>query len=302
MADLSKTQRTIKKWLIYPVQAIFVYALYYILRNIPIRIAAGMGAFIFKLIGPLTKAHKTALNNLKHAFPDWTEDKRKEVALGVWDNLGRGAGEYMQVDQLQVEGPNARIEVEGLEHLLKARDSGERYILFSAHMANWEVISVSATRYKILLTNVYRSASNPYVDKLTRKIRSNFAGTLIPKGRKGARKLITEFKNGKPLGMLVDQKLNEGVSIPFFGRDCMTASAPAELSIRFDCPLIPTQVIRLAGSKFKVIFYPPMEKPNTGNLKEDSLNLLKQVNLTLEKFIKEHPDQWLWVHKRWPKD
>lgn len=302
MAQLSASHRNLKKWIIYPIQALFVYALYYLLRIMPVTWAANAGAILFKLVGPFTKAHKTALTNLKHAFPELNTAEHKKIATGVWDNLGRGAGEYMQVDCLQIDGPNARIEVEGAEHLLKARDSKERYILYSAHMANWEVISVSATRLGVLLTNVYRAASNPYVDNLTRKIRSNFAGTLIPKGRKGARLLITEFKNGKPLGMLVDQKLNEGQAIPFFGRDCMTATAPAELAVRFNCPIIPTQVIRLPNSRFKVIFYPPMEKPNTGILKDDSVALLKEMNLTLEGWIREHPEQWLWVHKRWPNE
>lgn len=301
MAQLSETQRKIKKWFVYPIQALFVYFFYYLLRLIPVTWAANAGAFLFRLVGPITSAHKTAHKNLKHAFPEWDEGKISKVVDDVWNNLGRGAGEFMQLDRMQITGPNANIEVHGEEHLIKARDSKKEFICYSAHMANWEVTSVTATRLGVRLANVYRSASNPYVDTLTRQIRSHYSGTLIPKGRKGARALISEFKKGNPLGMLVDQKLNEGKEVPFFGRNCMTATAPAELAIRFDCPIIPVQIIRLPKSRFKVVFHPPMKKPNTGNLHVDSLELVKDMNLTLETWIREHPEQWLWVHKRWPK-
>ncbi|MTI10839.1 lysophospholipid acyltransferase family protein [Curvivirga aplysinae] len=301
MAHTSERHRQIKRWLIYHRQAVFVYAFYYLLRFVPVTIAAAFGAFIFRIIGPYMSAHKTALRNLEMAFPEKSPKEREKIAREVWDNLGRGAGEYMQVDTFTDKGENPRILIEGAEHLIAARDSGERFIIFSAHMANWEVATIVAALHNVYLTNVYRHASNPYVDKLIRKIRGKFTGTLIPKGRKGAKQLFIHFKKGAPLGMLVDQKLNEGIPVPFFGEDCMTATAPAELALRFDCPIIPTQLIRLPGSRFKVIINPPMEKPNTGDMKADTLTLLTEINKTMEGWIRENPGQWFWVHKRWPR-
>jgi KDO2-lipid IV(A) lauroyltransferase len=101
--------------------------------------------------------------------------------------------------------------------------------------------------------------------------------------------------------MLVDQKMNDGVPIPFFGRDAMTAPAVAQFATRFKCPLVPARVERLNGANFRVTVYPPMEFPHTEDGHGDNRLLLIRINEVLESWIRERPDQWLWVHRRWPE-
>ena len=102
------------------------------------------------------------------------------------------------------------------------------------------------------------------------------------------------------MAMLVDQKMNDGISVPFLGREAMTAPALAELALKKNCPIVPARVERLKGAHFRVTFYPPLEKPNSGDRKTDILSIMTEVNLILGAWITEQPEQWLWIHNRWP--
>ena len=123
---------------------------------------------------------------------------------------------------------------------------------------------------------------------------------MFPKGPKGSIKMLRALKEGHSLAMLVDQKMNDGIAVPFFGRDAMTAPAIAEFALRYDMPLIPARVIRTQGAHFKATIYPPLTCKKTGDTEKDVLTIMTTVNATLESWIRENPEQWFWVHKRWP--
>ena len=101
--------------------------------------------------------------------------------------------------------------------------------------------------------------------------------------------------------MLVDQKMNDGIAVPFFGMESMTAPAIAQLALRLDCPVVPVRVKRLKGAYFQVIVKPPISFAPTGDLQADILAFMTIVNLEIESWIRDTPDQWLWLHNRWPK-
>ena len=102
--------------------------------------------------------------------------------------------------------------------------------------------------------------------------------------------------------MLVDQKYNEGIPVPFFGRDAMTAPTVAELALRFQVPLVPARVERLKGARFRLTLLPPLDLPNSGDRAADVHTVMSQVNALFESWIRDRPEQWLWLHRRWPKD
>ncbi|MBI1985745.1 MAG: lauroyl acyltransferase, partial [Rhodospirillales bacterium] len=116
----------------------------------------------------------------------------------------------------------------------------------------------------------------------------------------GARLLLKSLKEGKHLGMLVDQKMNDGIPVKFFGRDVMTAPALAELALRFDCPVVPARVVRLKGARFKLVIEPPLKLVRTGDHEADVVANMAQVNALIEKWVRDTPEQWLWLHNRWP--
>jgi KDO2-lipid IV(A) lauroyltransferase len=149
------------------------------------------------------------------------------------------------------------------------------------------------------VTTVFRAPDNPLVDAVLRRLRRP-GGEHIAKGTGGARHAIKLLVAGGHLGLLVDQKLNDGIAVPFFGRDAMTAPALAQFALRFDCPVVPTRVERIAGARFRITVAPPIDIPRTGERQRDVFEITRRVNEILESWIRERPEQWLWAHKRWP--
>ena len=300
MAQHTKKERWFKSTFLYPIQGILIYLGLVVCRTVPLTWAAGFGAFMFRTFGPYLRADRIARRNLNRFYPDKTPDEIDEIVRGVWDNLGRGAGEWAQMDKVPTTGPKSRVEMIGEEYLNAAISSKKAFIIFTGHLGNWEISSAVMAERGAKLVYIYRKASNPWIEKLFIKVRGKASAELVPKGREGAKRLVQVLREGKPLGVLVDQKLNEGMAIPFFGVDAMTATAPADFALRLKCPLIPMQVVRLPGSRYRVIFHPPMELPEGSDKQENIKSLLTDMNSMLESWIRERPEQWFWVHKRWP--
>lgn len=263
----------------------------------PLR-ASNLGGRVTRFLGPWIPVSRTARRNLELAFPEQTPAWREQVLKDCWDNLGRTMLELPHIAQLphSAEGPGW--EVVGAEHL----PSSGRAILVSAHMANWEVLPLAAARAGLTMGGFYRAPDNPLVDRLLREMRATKAALpLFPKGSAGARMALKHLSQGGALGLLADQKLNEGLELTFFGHAAMTTSAPAELALRFACPLIPVQVIRLGPCRFRIVVEPPLPWPETGDRHQDARLLTIAVNNRIEAWLRERPGQWLWLHRRLQK-
>lgn len=270
----------------------------FVLRVLPFSWASGLGGFLGRTFGPLLKKSGVARKNLHLAFPEKSTAEIETLVREVWDTLGRAAFEFPLMDRLLAGPDRARVEVEGREHLDAALNSGKPVLFFGAHLGSWELIPMSTMLFGFDANTFYRAPNNPLLLKLftTRKIR----GEVIPKGAPGAKRAFTLLKRGENLGILVDQKLNDGISVPFFGRDAMTGTALAEFGLRFDAPMVPVQCVRLPGARFKLIFHPVLNVVKTDVRKDDVKTVMTDVNAMMENWIRETPGQWLWLHKRWP--
>lgn len=268
------------------------------MRLLPFAWASNLGGFLARTTGPYLKKSNVARRNLKTAFPDRSPAEIEAIVREVWDTLGRVAFEFPLIDRLLNGSDRARIDIEGREHLDAALASGKPVLFFSAHLGNWEMIPVSAALLGFRAHIFYRAPNNPLLLKLfsARQI----SGETIPKGAAGARRAFALLKRGENLGILVDQKLNDGIAVPFFGRDAMTGTALAEFALRFDAPLLPVHCERLPGVRFKLTFHAPLEVIKTDNRKDDVKTILTTVNAMLESWIRNSPGQWLWLHNRWP--
>ena len=151
----------------------------------------------------------------------------------------------------------------------------------------------------IPVAQIYRAGNNPLLDRLIARFRGD-RGELIPKGPVAARRAIAALRRGTHLTLLADQKMNDGIPVPFFGRPAMTAPALAVLALCFDCDVLPARVERLAGARFRLTVFPPLPLPRSGEPHADAVALMARVNATLEAWVRDRPEQWLWVHRRWP--
>jgi Kdo2-lipid IVA lauroyltransferase/acyltransferase len=261
--------------------------------------ASALGGAIARTIGPRLGVSKRARINLRRALPALTDDEIAAIIRGMWDNLGRVVAEYPHLRGVHAFGPESRVEIVGVEHIDRSIAAGRQFILVAGHLGNWEVAPLSAGQYGLKVAFVYRAANNPLVEHMMSAMRAEWA-EFTPKGPIASRRVVGALREKMHLGMLVDQKMNDGIAVPFFGRDAMTAPAVARLALRYDLDVIPVRSERLQGAHFRLTVNPPIPHPNTGDRDADMLELMAAVNQTLEDWIRDRPDQWFWLHRRWP--
>jgi KDO2-lipid IV(A) lauroyltransferase len=266
---------------------------------LPLDRASALGGALARSVGPRLGISKRARLNLQRALPELGTAEIASIVRGMWDNLGRVAAEYPHLRKIGVFADDGQVETYGLEHLDRALAAGRRVILFSGHLANWEIAALAGGQYGLDIAQIYRAANNPLVDRLVGRLRGD-QGELIPKGAVASRRAVAALRRGGHLSLLVDQKMNDGIAVPFFGRPAMTAPALARFAYRYGCPIVPVRVERLTGARFRLTVYPKLSVPGSGDRHADVLALMTAVNETLEGWIRERPEQWFWLHRRWP--
>lgn len=266
---------------------------------LPLPMASRFGGWLARTVGPRLNSHRIAARQMARALPELDEAARAAALRGMWDNLGRVMAELPHLNEFRL---GETLEISGEHHLDAFRGGKASAIFISGHYGNWELMSAAARSYDIPLVFVYRAANNPLVEEMLQNLRGSSGVRHVPKGVRAARALITALQNRESLGILVDQKLNSGVAVPFFGQSAMTAPAPIELALRSGCPIVPVRVCRVEGIRFRLEIEAPIQLTATGNRDADMLAGLQQMNGILERWIRERPDHWFWVHRRWPKE
>lgn len=275
----------------YLIEAAGLWAAYFIFRALPVDKASDLGGWIGRTVGTRLAATRKARANLTLAMPEKTEHQINNYLRDMWDNLGRVIAEYPHLLKII----QTRCEIEGEEHI-QTIGKDKPCIIIGAHLANWELLPFYFNhRIDWPMTGLYRAANNPYAQALLDKCRHpQEKGTYIPKSQKGVRDMMRTLQEGGRLGQLIDQKYNAGLSVPFFGKPAMTSPAFAQLAERYNCPILPLQVIRMGGCRFKIILHPPLR---TNSRSEEEM--LRAAHELLEGWIRQNPGQWLWLHRRW---
>jgi KDO2-lipid IV(A) lauroyltransferase len=282
-------------------EAIAYSGLTVVARAAGVEATSAFGGWLARTLGPLTSYQKVADRNIRIAFPDMEPQARRRLLAAQWDNTGRYFAEMTQMDRLTPE--SGRVEVVNGERLEAIARSGRPVIFISGHFANGEVMPSVILKYGIPCQVTYRAPNNPYFDTQLRESRARYGVKLFaPKGGDGARELLEGLKRGESAALMNDQKFNQGVAAPFFGKPAMTAPAPTRMALRFGAVLQPMSVRRLKGARFQVVVHEPIELERTGDRTRDIERGVEQVNAFIEARVREKPDDWFWVHKRWPND
>ncbi|RCK30291.1 lauroyl acyltransferase [Thalassospira xiamenensis] len=298
MPERSAFYKARQKYISHPLQGLAAHLIYWIFAAMPIDMASNAGGTLLRKFGPKLGQTKKARNNLTRAFPEKSPEEIETIIFDMWENLGRNAAEIPHLHKLRPGGP--RIEVVGLENGMASKDDDKPGVFFTGHIGNWEIGMTLATAMDMDMMCVYRAPDNPWVDQLFIRARKTFRGQLVKKGPQGARQITKYMKEGGHVAMLVDQKMNDGIAVPFFGRDAMTAPALAQFALKYDCPVVPVRVERLGGAYFRMTFYPALEIVPTDDRHADILRIMTEVNAIMESWIRDRPAQWLWLHRRWP--
>ena len=258
---------------------------------------------VARRIGPLLPAHRIGRANLRAAYPDKDAAWIEATLRGAWDNLGRVAGEYVHLDRLWDFDPdhptNGRFEIDDIALFNEMQEDGKPALCFAAHLGNWELPALAVHAHGMKSAVVYRMPNNKAVAKQIVAIRASLMGRLIRSRAEAAFEMAGSLDRGEHLGMLVDQHWSRGVDITFFGRRCKANPTLARLARQFDCPVVGVRVIRLPGHRFRLEGTGPITLPRDDHGVIDVPAATQLINGIVEGWIREHPDQWLWFHRRW---
>jgi KDO2-lipid IV(A) lauroyltransferase len=265
--------------------------------------SSDLGGFIARTFGPLLGAHRTAVRNLRAAFPERSEAEVQAIARGAWDNLGRTGAEYAHLGGLFDYDPDrpqpGRVEVEGIEHFLRLRDDGRPGLIFSAHLGNWELPAICAARFGLPATAVFRTPNDQAVAHVVYEVRKETMGGLEAARPGAAFAMRGVLERGGHLGMLIDQHFTRGVLVEFLGRPAFANPILAKFARQFDCPVHGVRVVRMPGPRFKLELTPALGLPRDPDGQINVAGAMQAMTRVVEGWVREEPEQWLWMHRRW---
>lgn len=282
-------------------EAGFIRALLMLFGMLAVDRASATGGALARFIGPLLAVNRTALRNLRTCFPEKSDTEIAQIIDEMWDNLGRSAAELAHLGTFKSGLLERRMKTIGAEFIDQVVAADKGAIFVSGHLGNWELQPLTLVKLGLPMMEVYRAATNPLADEIIIQLRrTHVTPHQAEKGASGARKILKWLQQKKYIAMLVDQKMNDGVEAPFFGRPAMTPVAAAQLARRFGCPIILATMYRTTGVNFVQQAEVPFYVAQTSDREQDILIAITEINARLERFIRAHPGQWLWLHRRWP--
>ena len=268
-----------------------------LVRVLPLDTASGIMGYLWRTIAPHTSRQKRALDHIGAAFPHMGLRERRNLSLRMWDNLGRTAAESLCLDRI-IADPT-RLDNQAAKTVDLMRDDGKGGILVSLHMGNWEITILPTLLAGMPIMSAYQRIKNPLVDAYMRRNRSQlYPAGLYAKGARTGRLLYDFVAKGGHVGLLVDHRDVRGVPIRFFGRDAMTSLFPAALALRLGVPLAVGRTVRTQGARFRIEAEVVDFQP-TGDSEKDAIALTQAYYSIFEDWIREKPEQWMWIHERW---
>jgi Kdo2-lipid IVA lauroyltransferase/acyltransferase len=256
-------------------------------------------------LGPLLAEHRVGRANLSAAFPEKSAGEIEQILLGVWENLGRSSVEFAHLDRLwdyhRSEPNSGRIEFAPGTHerFLQMGNDGKPALIFAAHLANWELPQVALVDSGMKTAALYRAPNVGQVATLIKTIRANNIGTLIPTDRNAPFRVAAALQDGTHVAMLVDQHFGQGVDVDFFGRPCKANPFLARVARNVDCPIYGARVVRLPDHRFRFEFTGPIEPRRERDGRVAIQPTMQMITTIVEGWVREHPEQWLWLHRRW---
>jgi Kdo2-lipid IVA lauroyltransferase/acyltransferase len=266
---------------------------------------ANLFARVTRWIGPLLPEQRIGRANLTAAFPEKSPEEIETILAGVWDNLGRLGAEFAHIDHIWDYDPacpeKSRIEIAPRTHELfaKLKDDNKPALIFASHLGSWEFPALAGPAHGVDSAVLYRRPNSAGADRIINEMRRVNMGELIPAGRDAPFRLAEALREGKHVGMLVDQYLTGGVEVTFFGRKTRANPMLARLRRHIDCPIHGARVIRLPGNRFLAEISEEVQPVRDAAGEIDVQGTTQAITSVVEGWIREYPEQWLWLHRRW---
>jgi KDO2-lipid IV(A) lauroyltransferase len=287
-----------KEWLEYAP----VWLILKMLGALPRGIARGIAAAVTSLLFSLQpRLRKTAEFNLRLAFPDWTDTQRKELTRKMLRNLGWMAAEFARLPRLTKENIENLVILEGHENFLEGQRRGKGVLYLTGHIGAWELSSFAHALYGYPLHYMARPLDNKRLDALVNQYRCASGNRPIFKNE-SARVMLKILKDSGTVGILADQNTlpAEGEFVDFFGKLACTTTGLARVALHTGAAVVPGYAYwDETIQKYRLRFETPVELIQTGDTERDVFENTQRFAKVIEEIIRKHPDQWVWVHKRW---
>ena len=275
---------------------IIIKIFFLIFKLLGLKMSSFLGGILGNIFGPLFRSKKLIQSNILKALPNSNEIQIKNIIHKMWNNYGRILSEYMFIKKFREKKFHKNIIIEGQDILEKIKYEKKPVIFISGHFNNFELMAMQIEMSGIDLATIYRPLNNIFINVIMEKIRKKYiCKNQIKKGMQGMRELLSMFKNGTSVALMIDQRVSEGIKSNFFGTKAYTTTIPAQFVKKFNCKIVPIYIERVLGINFKINVEKPIEYQ-----KDESLEKITQdLNLRLEKMILKNPSQWIWSHNRW---
>ncbi len=261
-------------------------------------IGSTLGRAAFRL---LPRSRERIRTHLEIAFPDLTREQRATVARACARHFGFMLAEVAWLWHAKPQDVEKLCTLEGVEHFFSALERGRGVIFATAHCGTWELLSARLPVAGVPLSTAARQLDDPRLDRLVTAMRTRFGTEVILRGPAAGKQMVRALAGNRVAALLIDQDIRDipGVFVPFFGRPAWTPSGAAMLAIRRDCPMVTGFIHRLPDGRHRAEIHPPLPMPDRGSLEDRVEELTASATSTIERQIRTHPEQWVWMHRRW---
>ncbi|MCG6947738.1 MAG: hypothetical protein LJE93_02330 [Acidobacteria bacterium] len=285
------------------------FALYGSLRSfvavggsLPLTISRPMGRVLSEAaFRMLPRSRRRIEIHLEIAFPDLEKSQRVAIMRGCVRHFGLMLAEVARMWHAGSDDVISLCELTGEEHVFTALEEDGGAMIATAHCGNWELLSARLPIAGIPLLSAVRQLDDPRLDRLVTAMRSRFGTRIIPRGPAAGRQLVRALSANQVPGLLIDQDIRDipGVFVPFFDQPAWTPSGLAMLAIRRECPVLPSFIHRRPGGTHRAEIHPPLPMPDSGSLEDRVEELTATATAAIERQVRAHPEQWVWMHRRW---
>jgi Kdo2-lipid IVA lauroyltransferase/acyltransferase len=272
-----------------------------VVRRLPRRLVLALGRTLGRLWAALDARHvRIASDNLRQAFPDWSEERVLATARGVYRHFAAVLVEILWMEGRPVQELLQLTQVEGLEHMKAALARGRGVVSPIAHLGNWELQGVATAPLIGSSAVIARPLDNPALDRRLVAFRVSTGNVVIYK-QKALARILTTLREGRVVAVMLDQNVqaSDGIFVRFFGRPACTTTVAAALAIKTGCAIVPAHCVRRADGRYRMVYGPEVEWTGSGRRDEDIAALTQRLTSVIEGWVRETPEQWLWLHRRW---
>ena len=270
-------------------------------RRLPRRSALALGRLLGRVLAAVDRRHVAiAVDNLRHAFPDWSEERLQGTARGVYAHFGCALLDILWAEGRSREELLAGVEVVGREHVEAAMAAGRGVVLCTAHIGNWELHGIVHAWAFGPIGVVARPLDNPALDARLCAFRTT-VGTAVIYKRKALPQVMKMLREGRVVAIVLDQNVQaqDGIFVEFFGRPAATTTVAAALALKTGCALVPSHLDLLPDGRYRAVYERPLAWTPSGDRDADIARITQELARRTEAWVRATPEQWLWIHRRW---